>query len=81
MDISYSTRHRPPVTPRVTKHGFCNGEKIPTAPIVDADLMPELSSLYHWCTLDNCRSTVKSGRVFIRKGLQGQYKSVSIALE
>jgi len=80
MDISYSTRHRPPVTPRVTKHGFCNGEKIPTAPIVDADLMPELSSLYHWCTLDNCRSTVKSGRVFIRKGLQGQYKLVHLFL-
>lgn len=80
MDVSYSTRHRPPVTPRVTKHAFCNGEKIPTAPIVDAEFMPELSSLYHWCTLDNCRSILKSGRAFTRKGLQGQYKLVQLFL-
>ncbi|KAG1882580.1 hypothetical protein F4604DRAFT_1741551 [Suillus subluteus] len=80
MDVSYSTRHRPPVTPRVTKHASCNGEKIPTVPIVDAELMPELSSLYHWCTLDDCRSILKSGRAFTRKGLQGQYKLVQLFL-
>lgn len=77
MDVSYSTRRCPPVTPRVTKH---NGEKIPTAPTVDATSMPELSSLYHWCTLDNCRSILKSGRAFTRKGLQGQYKLVQLFL-
>lgn len=80
MDVSYSTRHRPPVTPRVTKHAFCNGEKTPTTPIVDAEFMPELSSLYHWCTLDNCRSILKSGRAFARKGLQGQYQLVQLFL-
>ncbi|KAG1742396.1 uncharacterized protein EDB91DRAFT_1279626 [Suillus paluster] len=80
MDISYSTRHRPPITPRVTKHAFCNEKKSPTTPIVDAEFMPELSSLYHWCTLDNCRSVLKSGRAFARKGLQGQYKLVHLFL-
>ncbi|KAG2039604.1 hypothetical protein BDR03DRAFT_1008925 [Suillus americanus] len=77
MDVSYSTCRRPPVTPRVTKHAFCNGAM---APIVDAELMPELSSLYHWCTLDDCRSILKSGRAFTRKGLQGQYKLVQLFL-
>lgn len=80
MNISYSTRHRPPVTPRVTKHACCDGEKIPTAPVVDAEFMPELSSLYHWCTLDSCRSLLKSGRAFIRKGFRGQYKLVQLFL-
>ncbi|KAG2151386.1 hypothetical protein DEU56DRAFT_777628 [Suillus clintonianus] len=80
MDVSYSTRHRPPVTPRITKHAFCNGKESPTTPIVDAEFIPELSSLYHWCTLDNCRSILKSGRVFTRKGLQGQYKLVQLFL-
>lgn len=80
MDVSYSTRHRPPVTPRVVKRAFCNGEKIPTAPVVDAELMPELSSLYHWCTMDDCRSILKSGRAFTRKGLHGRYKLVQLFL-
>lgn len=80
MDISYSTRRRPPVTPRVVKRAFCNGEKIPTAPAVDAELMPELSSLYHWCAMDDCRSILKSGRAFTRKGLHGQYKLVQLFL-
>ncbi|KAG2155842.1 uncharacterized protein EDB93DRAFT_1128478 [Suillus bovinus] len=80
MNISYSTRHRPPVTPHVTKHAFCNGEKIPTAPVGDAEFMPELGLLYHWCMLDNCRSLLKSGRAFTRKGFRGQYKLVQLFL-
>jgi len=47
---------------------------------LDTKFMPELSSIYHWCTLGNCRSIVKSGRVFVRKGLQGPYKLMQLFL-
>ncbi|OJA08772.1 hypothetical protein AZE42_01293 [Rhizopogon vesiculosus] len=80
MEISYSTNHRSRITPRVNKHAFCGGHEIPTTPMLDTKFMPELSSLYHWCTLGNCRSIIKSGRAFIRKGLHGQYKLVQLFL-
>lgn len=35
---------------------------------------PVLTTLYNWCPLSSCKSIVKAGRAFTRKGLKGQYK-------
>ncbi|KAF9808582.1 hypothetical protein IEO21_07826 [Rhodonia placenta] len=42
--------------------------------------LPELSSFFNWCALEGCRSIVRSGKLFARKGLWGQYKHVQVVL-
>lgn len=33
-----------------------------------------LGTFWHWCVLDGCRSIVKSGRLYAKRGLKGQYQ-------
>ncbi|KAH7885352.1 Pleckstrin homology domain-containing protein [Phlebopus sp. FC_14] len=49
-------------------------------PPVDPGSLSALHSLYHWCSLNNCRNILRAGRVFTRKGLRGQYKLVQLFL-
>lgn len=75
MDVAFATGTRARLTPRMMKctHGI--GYPCPPEPPINPEL-PVLTSLYNWCPLSACRSIVKAGRVFIRKGLRGSYKSV-----
>lgn len=38
------------------------------------DVAQNLSDFWNWCVLDSCRSIIKSGRLFMRKGSKGVYK-------
>ncbi|EGN92139.1 hypothetical protein SERLA73DRAFT_117776 [Serpula lacrymans var. lacrymans S7.3] len=50
-------------------------------PPADPDsILPTLGAVYNWCVLTDCRSILKGGRIFTRKGLRGQYKLVQLLL-
>ncbi|KAG6890784.1 hypothetical protein C0995_003214 [Termitomyces sp. Mi166 len=72
MDLAQS--RRPRITPptRVIR----DREYPPESPPDIGAPMPALGSLYSWCVLEGCKSIVKGGKLFVRKGLWGQYKSV-----
>jgi hypothetical protein len=49
-------------------------EIIPERP-PDYDQSSEyLPSFWNWCVLEGCLSVVRNGRLFLRRGLRGQYK-------
>ncbi|KAH0831930.1 hypothetical protein J3R83DRAFT_12814 [Lanmaoa asiatica] len=79
MDVAFaaSTRARP--TPRMVKCNHGLGQPTPPEPPMNSE-SHVLTSLYNWCPLSACRSIVKAGRVFTRKGLRGQYKLVQLFL-
>ncbi|KIK24499.1 hypothetical protein PISMIDRAFT_10144 [Pisolithus microcarpus 441] len=74
MDISGTINQRPRLTPRLPRCHNSGGSSTPreAPPDLEASL-PSLTSLYRWCTLSDCRSVIKSGRVFMRRGFRGQY--------
>ncbi|KAF8555219.1 hypothetical protein OG21DRAFT_1476557 [Imleria badia] len=76
MDVAFVASARARVTPRKPKY---NGMLTPLEPPMNSE-PPVLTSLYNWCPLSSCRSIVKVGRVFTRKGLRGQYKLVQLFL-
>ncbi|KAH7913406.1 Pleckstrin homology domain-containing protein [Hygrophoropsis aurantiaca] len=81
MELAYSTSHRSRPTPHINKYGHAGGHEIPPEPSVDSESsLPALGSLYHWCILAGCRSIIRSGRVFVKKGLRGRYKLVQLHL-
>ncbi|KIJ64487.1 hypothetical protein HYDPIDRAFT_111813, partial [Hydnomerulius pinastri MD-312] len=81
MDVAYSASKRLRLTPRLNKCNHASGHPTPPEPPMDPGAsLPGLTSLYHWCALENCRSILRSGRVFTRKGLRGQYKLVQLFL-
>lgn len=69
MDIVQSSAGRPRVTP--LRHV---NEEIPISIPATKVSLPELGTLYNWCTLEDCRAVLKCGRIFARKGLWGQYR-------
>ncbi|KAF8443073.1 Pleckstrin homology domain-containing protein [Boletus edulis BED1] len=79
MDVAYASCTRARLTPRIPK---CpNGTLHSTTPEPPINSEPPvLTSLYNWCPLSTCRSIVKAGRLFTRKGLRGQYKLVQLFL-
>ncbi|KNZ80953.1 Meiotically up-regulated gene 56 protein [Termitomyces sp. J132] len=72
MDLAQSRRPRLTPLTRVIR----NQEYPPESPPDMGAPMPALGSLYSWCVLEGCKSIVKGGKLFVRKGLWGQYKSV-----
>ncbi|KAG5650960.1 hypothetical protein H0H81_010398 [Sphagnurus paluster] len=71
MDIAQSARPR--LTP-LTRVARDDCDLPPEAPVDMSAPMPGLGSLYNWCVLEGCKSIVKGGKVYVRKGLYGQYK-------
>ncbi|KAI0056564.1 hypothetical protein BV25DRAFT_1813850 [Artomyces pyxidatus] len=68
---------------RITPHRVWNDEERlrPPEPTADpSEVLPYLSSLYNWCVFDGCRPITKTGRIYVRKGLRGQYKLVQLFL-
>ncbi|XP_006462707.1 hypothetical protein AGABI2DRAFT_207264 [Agaricus bisporus var. bisporus H97] len=41
---------------------------------------PALDRLFNWCVIDGCRSITKAGKLYMRKGLRGQFKLVQMYL-
>ncbi|KAI5986139.1 Pleckstrin homology domain-containing protein [Pisolithus albus] len=74
MDISDTINRRPRVTPRLPSSTTGEAPQDPEASL------PSLTSLYRWCTLSDCRSVIRSGRVFMRRGFRGQYKMSHLVL-
>lgn len=71
MDLAQATH--PKLTPYTHIHAE-EGDEAPEAP-PDPDSAPlALGVFYNWCVLEGCRSIVKGGRLYERKGVQGQYK-------
>jgi len=73
MDLAQS--RRPRLTP-LTRADQDDCEFPPEAPPDTSAPMPALGSLYSWCVLDGCKPIVKGGKVYVRKGLYGQFKCV-----
>ncbi|TFK52368.1 hypothetical protein OE88DRAFT_1627947 [Heliocybe sulcata] len=63
-------------TPRVYRDGH-TAHVLPPDP--EASL-PDLSNIYNWCLLENCRPILKGGKLFVRKGLRGRYQYVQLFL-
>ncbi|KAF8575447.1 hypothetical protein K439DRAFT_1369937 [Ramaria rubella] len=39
-----------------------------------------LPSIWNWCVVDGCMSVVRNGRLFVRRGLRGQYRLMQLVL-
>jgi hypothetical protein len=75
MDVAYLESKSVRLTPPLRKYNHVKGHPTPSEPPIGSDSsLPGMTLLYPWCALDSCRSIVKAGRVFARKGLRGQYK-------
>lgn len=72
MDVVHTATGRPRITPH--KHVHADEEMPPEAPPDPDASSPDLSLFYHWCVLEGCRPISKSGRLFGRQGLKGQYR-------
>ncbi|KAF4576993.1 hypothetical protein EYR36_004977 [Pleurotus pulmonarius] len=77
MEIARAVRD--PITPRVHLHqDGC--ERPPQAPADENDPMPMLSMTFNRCVLDGCNSIIRGGKLFMRRGLYGEYELVQLVL-
>ncbi|KAF7365311.1 hypothetical protein MVEN_00403100 [Mycena venus] len=77
MDLAQA--YRPRLTTR--RHVLRNDSELAPEPPVDTSApMPALSNLYSWCVLQGCKPVIRGGKVFMRRGLYGQYKFVQLFL-
>lgn len=58
----------------VPKMGERGHSAYPAPPPDAREVSPLLGRLWHWCALENCRSIVRAGRLFVREGLRGEMK-------
>lgn len=63
--ISGRTRY---MAPKIGDHAY------PAPPPDPREVSPLLGGLWHWCALENCRSIIRAGRLFMREGLKGEMK-------
>ena len=74
QEIELAQACRPRLTPQTR---ICrDDEHPPEAPPDLSALYPAMNNLYNWCVLEGCRPIVKVGRIYMKKGLHGQYKYV-----
>ncbi len=71
-EMELASSERPPVTPHVYAH--VDKEIYAESPVDPSAPLPALGSLFNWCVLEGCKPIVKSGKVFMRRGLHGQYR-------
>ncbi|OBZ71250.1 Glutathione S-transferase 2 [Grifola frondosa] len=85
MDIAHFSTGRERITPRrypddrEYRHGGTH-EAPPEPPPDPAASLPDLSSFFNWCVLDDCRPILKCGRLYGRKGWWGSYKHIQLVL-
>ncbi|OCH86402.1 hypothetical protein OBBRIDRAFT_797244 [Obba rivulosa] len=77
MDVVHlSTGH-----PRITPLRRVGSQSDLVEPASDQKAaLPELSTFFNWCVLDDCRPVLKSGRLFVRQGVRGQYRCTQLVL-
>lgn len=69
IDLGQATHPR--VTPKMRVH---DEDEAPSEnPHLSAHY-PALDRLFNWCIIDGCQPITKAGRVYLRKGLRGQFK-------
>lgn len=73
MDLAQS--YRPRLTPLIHVHPDTK-DVAPEAPADPSAPLPALGTLFNWCVLDGCKPIVRGGKVYMRSGMHGQYKSV-----
>ncbi|TFK40603.1 Pleckstrin homology domain-containing protein [Crucibulum laeve] len=72
-EIEVAQARRPRLTPQTRA---CH-ERHDEPPDPPADLSapyPALNTLYNWCVIDGCKPIIKGGKIYMRKGIRGQYK-------
>ncbi|KAJ7288432.1 Pleckstrin homology domain-containing protein [Mycena rebaudengoi] len=77
MDLAQA--QRPRLTPR--RHVLQDDCELPPDPPADPSApLPALGSLYSWCVLEGCKPVIRGGKVYVRRGLHGQYRFVQLFL-
>ncbi|KAJ7645455.1 Pleckstrin homology domain-containing protein [Mycena polygramma] len=77
MDLAQA--YRPRLTPR--RHVLRNDSELaPEAPVDTSAPLPALGGLYSWCVLKGCKPVIRGGKIYMRRGLYGQYKFVQLFL-
>ncbi|KAF8964211.1 Pleckstrin homology domain-containing protein [Flammula alnicola] len=79
QEIELAQAQRPRLTPQ-TRVRDDNQDLPPEAPTDLSAPFAAMGSLYNWCALEGCSPIVKVGRLYMRKGLRGQYKLVQLFL-
>ncbi|KAF9481182.1 hypothetical protein BDN70DRAFT_855567 [Pholiota conissans] len=79
QEIELAQAQRPRLTPQTRVRD--DGGEIPPEPPVDLSApFAAMDYLYNWCILEGCKAMTKTGRLYMRKGLRGQYKLVQLYL-
>ncbi|KJA24061.1 hypothetical protein HYPSUDRAFT_136823 [Hypholoma sublateritium FD-334 SS-4] len=79
QEIELAQAQRPRLTPQVRAH--CEDDERPLEIVSESSSpFPAMESLYNWCILEDCKPVVKCGRLYMRKGLRGQFKLVQLTL-
>lgn len=71
QEIELAQAQRPRLTP-LTR--VCHHE--PEASVAGASAYATIDMTYNWCVLEGCKPIVNGGRIYMRKGLSGQFKCV-----
>jgi len=75
QEIELAQAQRPRLTP-LTRVCQDENEVLPEAPEEAAQTYATADTLYNWCILEGCKPIIKGGRIYMRKGLSGQYQFV-----
>jgi len=70
-EIDLAQTQRPRVTPQIR---VCDEHGVPPEHQDLSTPYPALDTLFNWCIIDGCQPIVKEGRLYMRKGLRGQYQ-------
>ncbi|KAJ3827599.1 Pleckstrin homology domain-containing protein [Lentinula raphanica] len=77
-EMELAQGYRPPVTPHI--YAEADRTNYAEPPVDPSSTLPALGSLFNWCVLEGCKPIVKSGKIFMRQGLHGQYRLVDLVL-
>lgn len=72
MDLAQTTSGRAPITP--VMHVNVDEDAVTKPPPSSDNEHPMLGIMFNWCVLDGCRPILRGGKIFMRKGLKGQYE-------
>jgi len=56
------------------------GNQVPERPPDYDEASQMFPAFWNWCVMDECLSVVRNGRLFLRRGLRGQYRLVQLIL-
>ncbi|KAF9527557.1 Pleckstrin homology domain-containing protein, partial [Crepidotus variabilis] len=79
QEIELAQAQRPRLTPQ-TRVRQDDHAVPPEAPADLSAPYAAVDSLYNWCILEGCKPIVKSGRIYMRKGIRGQFNLVQLFL-